>query len=263
MTLMALGIAMTQAVSASNAVTLRWLRLGDLIALSLLPIAGVLAWMERGDEAATAALLPSVGVLAGFFLLHLILVQLGSRRGQRMVQILAVMVISAGAIAAGVSTASPITLTPFAPGEVTTVPLVVGLLMSSALLGGYLMTMLLGHAYLTAGGEMTQAPFQRLCVALLFALALRALTAAVFGLWPAVSERGDIADPIGVWPIMLMTVRFLVGVFVPFVMTWMALACVRIRSNQSATGILYVASILVLIGELTALSLSVEYLLAF
>jgi hypothetical protein len=47
-------------------------------------------------------------------------------------------------------------------------------------------------------------------------------------------------------------VRWLVGLVGPLALAWMAWETARIRSTQSATGILYVVVILVLIGELTS-----------
>ena len=49
----------------------------------------------------------------------------------------------------------------------------------------------------------------------------------------------------------LMT-RLLFGFIAPLVLLFMVWRCVRIRSNQSATGILYVVVAFVLIGEIIA-----------
>ena len=49
--------------------------------------------------------------------------------------------------------------------------------------------------------------------------------------------------------------RWLVGLVVPAVFVYMAHDCVKRRSTQSATGILYVAGVLIFIGELMALYL--------
>ena len=42
------------------------------------------------------------------------------------------------------------------------------------------------------------------------------------------------------------------GLLAPIVMAWMTWKCVQIKSNQSATGILYVILAFVLIGEILA-----------
>lgn len=57
------------------------------------------------------------------------------------------------------------------------------------------------------------------------------------------------------WDVVMMTGRFLMGIVVPAVFTWMTLDCVNRRANQSATGILYVACVLVVLGEGMALAL--------
>jgi len=54
-------------------------------------------------------------------------------------------------------------------------------------------------------------------------------------------------------PGVFILARVIFGFLAPAVFAWMALQCVRIRSNQSATGILYVTLAFVLIGELIAL----------
>jgi hypothetical protein len=53
----------------------------------------------------------------------------------------------------------------------------------------------------------------------------------------------------------MITARYLVGIVVPGVFTYMIHDCVKRRANQSATGILYVAGVLVIIGEGAALAL--------
>ena len=49
--------------------------------------------------------------------------------------------------------------------------------------------------------------------------------------------------------------RWLVGLLVPAVFIYMADDCIRRRSTQSATGILYVTAVLIFIGEIVALYL--------
>jgi len=54
---------------------------------------------------------------------------------------------------------------------------------------------------------------------------------------------------------LMMLIRWLVGLVVPAVFIYMAHDCIRRRSTQAATGILYVAGVLVFIGEIVALHL--------
>ena len=62
---------------------------------------------------------------------------------------------------------------------------------------------------------------------------------------------------------LLVGTRWFVGLIVPAVFVYMAHDCIRRRSTQSATGILYVAGVLVFIGELVALHLTRETGLPF
>jgi hypothetical protein len=48
-----------------------------------------------------------------------------------------------------------------------------------------------------------------------------------------------------------LAARWVAGLLAPIVLTWMAWQSARIRSTQSATGILYVVVIFVFFGELT------------
>ncbi len=278
--LMAFGIAATQAACDGRAVTLRWLRLGDLIALCLSAVAlaigvkgvgmgvqaGVGAPVTEGGAASALSLVASASFMLVGFVIHIALVQKGARSGQR----IGILLLCAFTAA--------VTLLPFSLGSGDTRVLVaglsltgdalqmpfgnrIGLVLSGCVLGGALMTMLLGHAYLTAGGEMTQAPFLRLTAALFLTIVLRGALSGALALdhiWSLVEQDALGSAGSAMWNQMLATVRYLVGILVPAVMVYMAWACVRIRSNQSATGILYVAGILLLIGELTALALNAD-----
>jgi hypothetical protein len=121
-----------------------------------------------------------------------------------------------------------------------------------------LMDMLLGHAYLTAA-KMTMAPLRRLNLALACVLALR-----VFSGIAALVLQSRYATEL-FWPRfgLLVGTRWLVGLLVPAVFVYMAHDCIRRRSTQSATGILYVAGVLIFIGELVALYLTRETGLPF
>ncbi len=268
--LLALGIAMSQAACAPRAVTLQWLRLGDLVALSLLGVGGAAMLIDPPDESARA--LYVIGTLmAVTAFAHLMLVQSGWRNAQRLVVAVGcaavVVAMCLGFVVAPLAWMRPLAIDPAAREQAVSWPLwFIGpaLALTGWLTGGSLMTMLLGHAYLTSGSEMTQQPFLRLVRLLLVGLALR-LALALLALPPWWQMRGD-ADPQRgalTMAVLLLSARFLVGLAVPLIMTWMALQCVRIRSNQSATGILYVSSTMILIGEFVALSLATTHGLPF
>ncbi len=258
------GITLSQAVSDPRAVTLRWLRLGGLIALTLVGVALALrpgvgtggagvgfGWSSETDNAVSWGLLIASAVAC---VVQLVTVQLAKRDVQRVAATCGFVL--AVAAAAFVLTAQfklaveADAVTDVSPGlgaVVAATP------WSAGLLGGFLMTMLLGHAYLTAGNEMTQAPFRRLVLVLALLLAVRLLVSLVTGAWPAMRQQD--VQPLSSWSVMLMTARYGVGLVVPGAFVYMIHDCVKRRANQSATGILYVATILVVIGEGAALAL--------
>jgi hypothetical protein len=134
---------------------------------------------------------------------------------------------------------------------------VVSLVSSAALLGAALVAMVLGHWYLVAGVQ-SFAPLRKLTLTLAGALVARC----------ALAGAGVVAQREG-WEAMLAagTVRFLLsegvlhlarvvfGFVAPLVLVRMVWGCVRLESNQSATGILYVVVVFVLLGEILALRL--------
>ena len=122
---------------------------------------------------------------------------------------------------------------------------------SSALLGSTLTAMLLGHYYLIAPA-MTIDPLKKLVRWMAWSLGVRgAVAAAGLAIW--LGGRGPVAGAT-VGP-LFAAMRWGMGLLGPALATWMAWETVRIRSTQSATGILYIAITLVLFGELTALVL--------
>lgn len=121
-------------------------------------------------------------------------------------------------------------------------------LASAALMGSTLTAMLLGHHYLTAPA-MSIEPLKRFVVAMGITLVVRLLLAAA-GL--AIVLRAGAAGRIG-W--LFLGMRWGMGALGPAVATVLSWQTVRIRSTQSATGILYIAMTLVLFGELAGMIL--------
>ena len=83
----------------------------------------------------------------------------------------------------------------------------------------------------------------------------RTIPAAVAAV--ALAAAATVAKPREVWQrdgLFILT-RWLVGLLVPAVFVYMAHDCIKRRSTQSATGILYVAGVLIFIGEIVALYL--------
>jgi hypothetical protein len=118
---------------------------------------------------------------------------------------------------------------------------------SAALLGAALSAMLMGHSYLIAPG-MSLTPLMRLIGAIAIAVVVRgAVDGWALARWTAAHPSVKLGNDLLLW----LPVRWLVGFVLPLVVTWMAWQSARIRSTQSATGILYVVVIFCFLGELT------------
>ena len=117
---------------------------------------------------------------------------------------------------------------------------------SAAVLGAALTAMLMGHSYLIAP-SMSLRPLLLLIAALAIAVAAR-MTVDILVFWTAGRSMGSLDNE----TMLLLLVRWLVGFAGVLGLTWMAWQTARIRSTQSATGILYVVVIFCFLGELTS-----------
>lgn len=241
--LLAGGIMLAVAISDPKQVTLLWLRLGGIIALSLSGLALFFHLKNRMEVpyvvAAFFAFFPIVLCVLG----QLAFVQMAWRSTQRVFAVLAYV----GAVwAAGRLVPQSETAGSFHPLSVT-----MALAGIAAMTGLVLMDMLLGHAYLTAS-KMTMKPFARLNGSLAFVAVLR-LISATAGVY-LLNSMHPVRMLWGIHGLLMLT-RWLVGLALPFVFLYMAHDCIKRRATQSATGILYVCGILVFIGEMIALPL--------
>lgn len=124
---------------------------------------------------------------------------------------------------------------------------VAGELTSAALLGAATTAMLMGHSYLIAP-SMSLTPLLRLLGLLFVATVLRMLVAGV-GLWSwSAVHAFTPEDETVLW----LPLRWGLGFIGPLILGWMAWQTTKIRSTQSATGILYVVVIFCFLGELTS-----------
>lgn len=123
---------------------------------------------------------------------------------------------------------------------------VLDLATSGLLSGSILVTMMLGHWYLVVPG-LSFAHLKRLTLLFVAALGARGAVEGM-ALWgsPVFSGAGGSMD------FVFTLMRYLFGILAPGVMAWMVWQCLKIKSNQSATGILYAISALVLIGEIAS-----------
>jgi hypothetical protein len=118
---------------------------------------------------------------------------------------------------------------------------------SAAFLGSATTAMLMGHSYLIAP-TMSLTPLLRLLAALAVSAVVRVVVAGA-GLWLWTGTRGG--TTLNSEMVLWLAVRWGVGFIGPLVLAWLAWETTRIRSTQSATGILYVVVILCFLGELT------------
>ncbi len=127
---------------------------------------------------------------------------------------------------------------------------VAGSLSSSLILGAVLVSMILGHWYLV-DTSLSIAPLRDGARWLVVAVLLRWAVVAAVLLYGGfeVLRVGRAADFIFSTRGLFFMFRTLMGLIAPLLLTGLIWQTVKIRSTQSATGLLYVASFLVLFGE--------------
>ena len=262
--LLAGGVMLAAAVPDPREVTLHWLRLAGIIALCMCGLASFFYF--RREPTADIPLfyrrvqLGLVAVTVAGVLGQLAFVQVDWRRAQRALAVGSFFC----AVLAGANILHELmvprgTAVRFGPKGFAIGLQTLACAGVAAVTGLALMDMLLGHAYLTAS-KMTMAPFRRLNAALAAALAVRAVSAVGVVLW--LQSRRPVDMLWGVYGLYVGT-RWLVGLVVPGVFVYMAHDCIQRRSTQAATGILYVAGVLLFIGEIVALHLVRETGLPF
>ncbi len=255
------------ALAAGSASTLFWIpeddlgrgyfQMNALIVLGLLGLAAAVVWLEGaqpfgaapelGKTALYGSLAAAFGYYAGVW-----------RERWKAARIAAALVLAASGLAywlAGVELVQALTELPL-----RRTLLAASLATSSLALGWALITMLLGHWYLVAP-KLTFRHLTIFCWALLAIVLARAVTVG-----GTLLAAGAVDPRIEPHPWRLLTgfegqgmffwFRLLWGIAIPLALAVMSLHCARQRSNQSATGILYVLVVGVLVGEITAFYLS-------
>jgi hypothetical protein len=215
----------------------RFYRTHFLVALGLSGLALWGAW-----NAGTALMLGLIGAAAALAFLAAVVWSLEGAPGGRTLIVLTCAALVAALVF--MEKATP-------RGETEVQPLassLAGDLTSAALLGSALTAMLLGHSYLIAPG-MSMTPTFRLLAAFAVAVLLR-MAADGFALWrwTAANSLGTLNSDDLLW----LPVRWVAGFVLPLILGWMTWQTARIRSTQSATGILYAGVILCILGELTS-----------
>ncbi len=111
------------------------------------------------------------------------------------------------------------------------------------LIGGTTSAMLLGHWYLTATGMPLQ-PLIRMNQWFGVAAGVR----MIFSIWALSRAQWN---TLGTVELSWMLLRWM-GLIGPMVLAWLVVRILRYRNTQSATGVLYAATILVFMGEMAA-----------
>ena len=139
-----------------------------------------------------------------------------------------------------------------------TLMIVFGQVLASWMLGSITVAWLLGHAYLTAT-KMTIAPLRFFSRMLSLAVAARVLffAASLALAWGMGGEGPSLWEHLEQWW-LIVTLRVGVGLVALAIFAYMVGDCVRLRSTQSATGILYFASVMAYVGELASQYLTRE-----
>jgi hypothetical protein len=239
--LLAGGVLLAAAISNPKEVTINWLRLAGIIALALTALS--LYFFYPLNKPAKVNV--PYAILTACIFIYLVGIHFPKANSARPV---AAVAFAAAAILA----ARHLLPAPNPHSYLTTAGI-------AAMTGLSLMDMLLGHAYLTAS-KMTIRPFVRLHISLAFVIILRAICAIALTMFLLSRDPIELFwDRYGI----LVITRWLVGLVVPAIFIYMAWDCIRRRSTQSATGILYVTGVLIFIGEIIALYLLRETNLPF
>lgn len=137
-------------------------------------------------------------------------------------------------------------------GTGTAVLLTFHLLSSAMVLGTSMVAMSTGHWYL-ANAALSFDILIRLCRLFVLAIVAKAVIVLLYaGLH--LEQYWRLED----FYKIIMGTRFIAGIVLAVALALMSLACAKRHANQSATGILYVAVVFVLIGETMSLYLTLQ-----
>jgi hypothetical protein len=124
------------------------------------------------------------------------------------------------------------------------------LLTSAIVLGTSMVAMSTGHWYL-ANAQLSFDILIRLCRMFVAAIGAKTVVVAIYAA-TRFEEYWRLED----FDKLVLGLRVLAGIVLAVVLAFMSLACAKRHANQSATGILYVAVVFVLIGETISMFLT-------
>jgi hypothetical protein len=130
----------------------------------------------------------------------------------------------------------------FAPG----IP--VSFLLSTLVLGSSMLGMLLGHRYLTSP-NLPMSHLNLLAWIFLVAIVLQGMFSALTFTFGLPSEVVGGALRLETVLGLFLWIRVALGIVVPLVLAVMIINTIRYQANMSATGLLYIAALMVLAGE--------------
>lgn len=255
------GMMTVLATGRPDQIAWRFLRLVAMTALAFCVGNGVWRLMQQNGAADHQYWIVGLGFGSAFAAaLAICLAPLAERlpRAFRSIFLISGMLaIAAAAVSAGTSIGQD------SPHRLAQGVTAVAQVFSAFLIGSITIAWLLGHAYLTAT-KMTIAPLRHFSRMLSWAVMLRiGFLVVSLGVSWWVSGDGAGAEPtlvtqfLQAW--LILTLRIGVGLLAVGLFAYMVSDCVRLRSTQSATGILYFGSVFAYVGELANLQLIAQY----
>jgi protein NrfD len=138
---------------------------------------------------------------------------------------------------------------PPSAGPIRAVSLFLYFLISSLLLGAGVLAMLLGHSYLTRP-SLSIVPLRNLAKLFMWLVFVEGGLALLNLLLTSESERLRNALLLNTFEGLYLWIRLLIGLGGPMIIAPMILQTVKERATMSATGLLYIAMMMVIIGEI-------------
>lgn len=228
-----LGMLLALLVLPIGEVPPRFYRLHLLIALGLVTLAGTVAWTNEAPFYWLALGLAGASCFVGTWF------WLGPAHWSGLVPIVLAALATSLALTSSANMLASLMWTLLENGS------------SAAQIGLALTAMLLGHYYLISP-TMSQRPLVRLTLLLMAAIIGRATVSAA-GCF-ALPHSANVGHS-HVVRLSWLVLRWLAGLGAALIFAYLAWRCARIRSTQSATGILYAAVISTFLGELAQLLL--------
>ena len=138
---------------------------------------------------------------------------------------------------------------PPSSGPIRAVSLSIYFITSSLLLGAGVLGMLLGHSYLTRP-SLSIVPLRNLATLFMILIFIEAGLAIINLFVMAPFDRLRNALLLNTFEGLYLWIRLLIGIAGPLILAPMILQTVKERATMSATGLLYVAMMMVIIGEI-------------